>query len=70
MDLNDTKQRLHHISWEKRIEDMKHYISDEDGKQIVQHADQLIKHIITFDKPWDMERCTCINTCMMKKSGT
>lgn len=58
MDLNYTKQRLHHISQEKRIEDMKHYISDEDGKQIVQHANQLIKHIITFDKPWDMERCT------------
>lgn len=57
MDIAYCKQQLKRMIVSKQIANMKNLISDEDAIYIIEQAKQLEKHIFTFDKPWDMERC-------------
>lgn len=58
MNMAYIEKQLEHLVKEKQIENMVEYIHKKDSSHIIQKADELMDKTFTFDKPWDMERCT------------
>lgn len=57
MDIKYCKKQLEAWIEYKQISKIKEHISKEDEELIIKQAEELMKQIFTFDKPWDMERC-------------
>lgn len=53
-----TKTNLLKLANDKQYEKMGAHLTLEDQQLILSKAKQLKENIFTFDKPWDMERCT------------
>lgn len=56
--LTYVKMQLNKLAKHKKYENMRFHISEEDQAIIKEHVKNLEKNIFTFDKPWDMERCS------------
>ena len=57
MDVKYCKKQLEAWIEYKQISNIKEYISKKDEELIIKKAEELMKQVFTFDKPWDMERC-------------
>lgn len=57
MNIQFTKQILHHFINKKELNHIVDYLNNDEKQNIIKHADELMQNIFTFDKPWDMERC-------------
>lgn len=58
MNIAYCKKQIERLVKEKQIQDMAAHIRDEDKPYIIHKADELLDKTFTFDKAWDMERCT------------